>query len=122
MDLFETLGLGPRQSEENELYVAIYSDPPDDEGIPYDLAPDPATPDMAKRDGAVICSSSGTEGEGSNVADAGPATACHPECARSAATRGGPRAPNAGGAATQPGLPFFFVLRPRAAAHNKHSS
>ncbi|GIL77140.1 hypothetical protein Vretimale_3179 [Volvox reticuliferus] len=27
MDLFETLGLGPRQPEENELYVAIYVDP-----------------------------------------------------------------------------------------------
>ncbi|KAG2440014.1 hypothetical protein HXX76_004131 [Chlamydomonas incerta] len=29
MDLFETLGLGPRQPEENELYVALYSDPHD---------------------------------------------------------------------------------------------
>lgn len=27
MDLFETLGLGPRMPEENELYVAIYADP-----------------------------------------------------------------------------------------------
>ncbi|GFR42089.1 hypothetical protein Agub_g2931, partial [Astrephomene gubernaculifera] len=27
MDLFETLGLGPRQPEENELYIAIYADP-----------------------------------------------------------------------------------------------
>ncbi|GIL58795.1 hypothetical protein Vafri_13788 [Volvox africanus] len=27
MDLFETLGLGPRQPEENELYIAIYVDP-----------------------------------------------------------------------------------------------
>ncbi len=26
MDLFETLGLGARQPEENELYIAIYSD------------------------------------------------------------------------------------------------
>ncbi|KAG2454776.1 hypothetical protein HYH02_000611 [Chlamydomonas schloesseri] len=28
MDLFETLGLGPRQPEENELYVALFADPP----------------------------------------------------------------------------------------------
>ncbi len=27
MDLFETLGLGPRQPEENELYVALFADP-----------------------------------------------------------------------------------------------
>ncbi|KAG2495277.1 hypothetical protein HYH03_006550 [Edaphochlamys debaryana] len=35
MDLFETLGLGPRQPEENELYVAIYADPPDPRGDPF---------------------------------------------------------------------------------------
>ncbi|EFJ45520.1 MADS box transcription factor, partial [Volvox carteri f. nagariensis] len=29
MDLFETLGLGPRQPEENEVYIAIYEDPVD---------------------------------------------------------------------------------------------
>lgn len=39
MDLFETLGLGPRQSEENELYVAIYADPSDGPGAPADADP-----------------------------------------------------------------------------------
>ncbi|GLC37418.1 hypothetical protein PLESTB_001589500 [Pleodorina starrii] len=43
MDLFETLGLGPRQPEENELYVAIYADPvaTDDAAAAADAWEDP---------------------------------------------------------------------------------
>jgi hypothetical protein len=50
MDLFETLGLGPRPPEENELYVAIYADPAAAEGDEAQPEQQPALPDGRRQD------------------------------------------------------------------------
>ncbi|KXZ46865.1 hypothetical protein GPECTOR_40g599 [Gonium pectorale] len=52
MDLFETLGLGPRQPEENELYIAIYADPNPDPDSDPGAGSAPCSDAAAAADGA----------------------------------------------------------------------